>query len=69
MHNDLILPVYQRGFHGDKNEDGRVCIGDKSLRKYTIKHIKPIINRNNFTCGYETCIITMLLQSDLNRLR
>ena len=26
-------------------------------------------NRNNVTCGCETCISAMLLQSDLNKLR
>ena len=26
-------------------------------------------NRNNITCGYETCISSMLLQSDLNKWR
>ena len=33
------------------------------------KYIKPISSRNNITCGCETCISAMLLQSDLNKWR
>ena len=29
-----------------RNEDGIVCIGDKSLRKYIPKHIKPMGKKN-----------------------
>ena len=35
LHNELFLPVSQGGFHGARNEDGRVGIGDTSLRKNT----------------------------------
>ena len=36
----------------------------------TCQHIyKPRINRNNITCGCETCISSMLLQSDINKWR
>ena len=31
------------------------------------KNIKPASNRNKITCGYKTCIIAMLLQSDMNK--
>ena len=31
------------------------------------KHIKPTSNINIITCGYETCISTMLLNSGLNK--
>ena len=37
--------------------------------KYMPKNIKPMNNRNNITCGGETCISAMLLQSDLNKCR
>ena len=67
LHNHLILPVTQGGFHGVRNEYGRVCIGDTSLRKYTPKQINPMINRNNITRGCETCISVMLLKSNLNK--
>ena len=49
--------------------DGKVCIGDTSLRKYMLKYIKPMINRNKITCGCETCISAMLLQSYINKWR
>ena len=38
MNNDLILPVSLGVFYGDRNEDGRVCIGYTSLRKYIPEH-------------------------------
>ena len=31
------------------------------------KCIKPTSNRNNITCGCETCIIAMLFRSNLNK--
>ena len=42
--------------------------------KYVTKEVhvniyKPTRNRNNITCGCKTCIIAMILQSDLNKLR
>ena len=46
-----------------------MCIGDTSLRNYMPKHINPTINRNKITCRCETCIIDMLLESDLNKWR
>ena len=49
--------------------DSKVCIGDTSLRKYMLKHIKPTGNINNITCGCKTCISFMLLRSDFNRWR
>ena len=68
MHNDIIFPFFQGGFYGAKNEDEKVCIGDKSLIKYIPKHIKPTSILNKITCGYETCIIAMLFQYDWNKL-
>ena len=47
--------------------DGRVCIGNNFLRKYMPKYVTQIINRNKITCGYETCIIAILLKSYLNK--
>ena len=32
-------------------------------------NIKPMINIKNITCGCETCISAMLLQSDHNKWR
>ena len=61
----MILSIYQGVFFA-RNVDGKVCIGDMSLRNYTPKNIKPMSNRNNITCGCKTCISDMLLQSDLN---
>ena len=49
--------------------DGKVCIGNMSLRNYTTKYIKPKTNRNNITCGCKTCISAILLQLDLNGWR
>ena len=68
LHNDMILPIYQWGLFGARNEYGKVCIGDKSLIKYIPKHIKPTSIINNITCGYETCISAMLFQYDWNKL-
>ena len=69
LHNDMILPSYERGFFGARTIDGNICIGDTSLRKYTPKYKKPMSNKNKITCGYKTCIIYLLLQSDLNKRR
>ena len=33
------------------------------------EYVKSMGNRNNVTCGCETCISAMLLQSDLNKWR
>ena len=48
----MILKNPQGGFLGEITVDGKVCIGDTSLRKNKPKHIKPMSNRNNITCGY-----------------
>ena len=63
----MMLPIYQGGFLGAKTVDGKVCIGYKYLRKFIPKYIKPMSNINNITCGCETCISAMLLQSDINK--
>ena len=69
LHNDLILPIYQGDFFGARTVDGKLCIGDTSLQNNIPKYIKPMINRNNITCGNEICIGAKLLQSDLNKRR
>ena len=33
------------------------------------KCMKPMSNRNKIICGWESCISSMLLQSDLNKCR
>ena len=69
LNNDLILLVCLGGFSGFKDENNRVCIGDVSLIYYTPRHIKPMSNINNITCGCKACISAILIQSDLNELR
>ena len=69
LHNDMILPIPQGGFPGAINQDGNLCIGYTYIIKYNAKHIKQTINVNNITCGFETCISSMSLQSDLNKWR
>ena len=49
LQNYIILMVYKRVFHGVRNEDVRVCIGDMYLRNYMPEHIKPTSNINNIT--------------------
>ena len=63
----MILPSSEGGFLAARTVDGKICKGDKSLRKYMPKYIKPMSDRNKITCGCETCISAMLLQSDINR--
>ena len=46
-----------------------MCIGDTSSRKYIYRHIKTTGNRYRVTCVYKTCIGSILLQSDLNKLK
>ena len=46
-----------------------MCISDTSLIKYMQKHGRIIIKINKMTCIFETCISSMLLQSDLNKWR
>ena len=58
---------FSRCFFGARNEDGRLFIGDKSLRVYIPKHISPMSNRDKITCGCETYISAMLLQSDFDK--
>ena len=65
----MILTISQGGFFGAINVNGNICIGGMSLSKYMPKYIKPMINRNNFTCGCKTCISSMLLQPDINKSR
>ena len=54
-------------FFGEITVDVRLCIVDTSLSKYMTKYIKPMSNRNYIAYGYETCISSMLLKSDLNQ--
>ena len=65
----MILPSSEAGFLVARTVDGTISIGYTSLRKYIPKYIKPMINRKKITCGYETCISAMLLQSDFNKWR
>ena len=69
LHNDMISPVSQGVCFGTRTVDGKVCIGDTSLRRYIPKYVKPMRNRNNITYVCVTCIIAMLLQSDINKWR
>ena len=65
----MLLLIYQRSFFGSRTVGGKVCIGSTSIRKYIPIYINPMSNRNNIIWGCETCISTMLLQSDLNKWR
>ena len=65
LHNDLILPVPQGELYGARNQEGRVFIGDTSMRKYMTNNIKHIIIRHFFICRCETYIIAVLFQFDL----
>ena len=65
----MILSISQGVCFGTKNADGKVCIGDTSLRKYMSKNIKSTSNLNKITRGRKKCIIEMLLKSDLNKSR
>ena len=69
LHNDLVLPVCQGGFHGARNEYGRVFIGDNYPRNYIPRYAKPMGKTNKITCGCETCISSMLLQYNFNKWR
>ena len=62
LHNDMILPGYEGVFPSAKTVDGKICIGDASLRNYIPKYIKPMSKRKNITCGCKNCISAMLLQ-------
>ena len=68
LYNDLLLSASQCGFSCEINEDGKIYIGYSSLRKYMPRHIKPMSNINNITFGCETCISSMLLQSDFKKI-
>ena len=46
----MILPIPQGVLFGAINEDSKVRIKDKSLRKYMPKHTKPMSNINKITC-------------------
>ena len=65
----MMLPISEGDFSCSRPIDGKVCIGDTLLRKYTPKYIKPASNRNRIACGCKTCIIAMLIQPDLNKWR
>ena len=67
LHNDMILPIYEGGIYDARTVDGKIYIWDTPIRKYMPKHIKPTSNRNNITCGYQTYLSAMLLQSDLKK--
>ena len=64
MHNDLVLPVTQGGFSGDRDEEGIVYIIDTSLIKYMPKHMNKISSINKITRVCETFISDIFLQSD-----
>ena len=64
LQNDLILPIGQCGFISTSDDEDIVYIGDNSLQKYMSKHVKSTRNINKTTCVYETCISSILLQSD-----
>ena len=63
----MMLPIFQGDCFGAITVDGKVCIGDTSLRKYIPKYIKSTSNRNKNKPGWETCKGAMLLQSDINK--
>ena len=51
LHNDMMLPIFQGDCFGAITVDGKVCIGDTSLRKYIPKYIKSTSNRNKNKSG------------------
>ena len=51
LYNDLILPIYQGCFFDEKKYYIKLCILDMPIRKYTLKHIKPMGDRNKTACG------------------
>ena len=46
-----------------------MCIRNTSICKYMTRKIKPKINQNKVTRGFEIFISSMLLQSDLNKFQ
>ena len=58
----MVLPIYRGGFFCSSNNDRKVYIGDKYLRKHMPKNIKPMSNIDKITYGCETCISDMLLK-------
>ena len=62
LQNYMILPIFQGGFFGAITVDGKLCIGDNSLRMYIPKYRKPTSNRNKIKCVCKTCISAMLIQ-------
>ena len=46
LYNDVILPIYQGGFFGAINVDGKVCIGDKCCS------LCPTTHRSEFPVSY-----------------
>ena len=65
----MILPSSEGVYFRARIVDGKICIGDTSLRKYMPKYIKTMSNINKITRVCKTSISAMLLQSDLNKLR
>ena len=65
----MILPSSEGVLFGARTVDGKLCIGDTSLRKYIKKYKKTMRIRYKTTCVCKTCISVMLLQSDLNKWR
>ena len=67
LYNDLFILVYQGRFSATIYDEVRVCIGDTSLIKYPPKNINLMININNITCRFETCISAVLNQNRFNK--
>ena len=65
----MVLLSSEGGLTGARTVDGKFCKLDTPLRKYIPKYIKPTSKKYKITCGYKTCISTMLLQSDINNWR
>ena len=69
LNNALILPVTQGRLYGASENEGKVCIGDTSLCKYTLKHINTMIRISNITYGCETVISSILIKSESYKWR
>ena len=65
----MILPSSEGDLSGARTIDGNFFIRDTSLKNHMPKYIKTMSKRNKITCVYNTCIIAMLLQLDLNKWR
>ena len=64
LHNVFFKPVSQGELSGAQDEEGRVCIGDTSIRNHISKLTNSCGNINKITCRCETCISDMFLQYD-----